>query len=269
MVGQALCQSLSEHEIVTFPKWQMNIGNFDQVKKIRDIDFIVHLAGETDHEYCEANPTNCYYINTIATGNLARLARDRDIPILYLSTASVFDGKKEMPYTMYEEPNPINHYNASKWYGEKMVSPNSKHFIYRAGWMFGGGKCIDKKFVQKVFDKLERGHSEIKVCDDCIGSPTYTNDLALMIKEAISGNLSSGTYHAVNSCGGVSRYEVALKMIEFLGSDCEIIPCKIDDLKSEFPCKRTNYEVLTPSFPWVQTWEQALEGYINAHYKHL
>src|SRR5574343_440542 len=115
MVGKALCTTLSkDYTLVTPTRAQLNIGNFEQVMKFNDVDFIIHLAGETDHEYCEQNPSNCYYINTVGTGNMVRLARTLDIPIVYISTASIFDGTKGMPYTTFDPPNPINHYNTSK-----------------------------------------------------------------------------------------------------------------------------------------------------------
>src|SRR5574343_1214517 len=150
MVGKALCTTLSkDYTLVTPTRAQLNIGNFEQVMKFNDVDFIIHLAGETDHEYCEQNPSNCYYINTVGTGNMVRLARTLDIPIVYISTASIFDGTKGMPYTPFDPPNPINHYNKSKWYGELLTVAHKKHYILRCGWMFGGGQIVDKKFVNK------------------------------------------------------------------------------------------------------------------------
>jgi len=273
MVGTELLSVSSDHEFITLPKWQFNIGNLSQVLNVKkDFDCIVHLAAETDHEYCDANPTQCYFINSIATGNLARLADDRGVHMVYLSTASIFDGKTCKPYTnkrFSARPDPINHYNASKWYGEHFVQQYKSNYILRAGWMFGGGKYIDKKFIQKMFIKLSRGDKEIKVCDDCIGSPTYSVDLVKCILKAVEKKIAPGIYHAVNPCGdGVSRYEVACKMIKYLGSDCKIIPCKIDDLKDEFPCKRTNYEVLETNFPELRSWDLALKDYINDKYRH-
>jgi dTDP-4-dehydrorhamnose reductase len=230
------------------------------------LDAIIHLCAETDHEYCDVNPSNCYYINTVGTANVVMLARELDIPLVYIGTASVFDGKKGEPYESYDVPNPINHYNKSKYFGEIMAREHKKHYILRAGWMFGGGPFIDKKFVNKIITKITRGEKVIRVCDDCIGSPTYTLDLAECVKEVLeSGTYSHGIYHATNKCGkGVSRYEFAQEIVKhFKGVAIE--PCKIDDLKDEFPCKRTNYEVLGTDFN-MRDWKSALKGYIYANY---
>ncbi len=269
MVGTEIEKVWAGHEIITPAKYQLNIGNFDQVMRFKSEkpEFVIHLSAETDHEYCDLNPSNCYYINTIGTANMMRLARDLNIPILYLSAGSVFDGLKNEPYTPEDKPNPINHYNSSKWYGELIVKEYERHFIVRAGWMFGGGPDVDKKFVNKIHQKILRGDKEIMVCDDCVGSPTYTSDLALAIQKAMMFN-KYGTYHFVNESLGVSRYEFACEMIRILGKDVKITQCKIDDLKEEFPCKRTNYEVLRNDSSMMRGWKEALEDYLVKYYRH-
>lgn len=272
MVGTAVCQALKKHDLITPARYQLNIGNHEQVMKYahKNIDFIIHLAAETDHEYCDINPSQCYLINTIATASLTRLARTLDIPIIYLSAASIFDGTKNAPYSPFDVPNPVNHYNSSKWYGELLVQAHHKHYILRAGWMFGGGKSIDKKFVNKIYQKIKFGERRIKVADDCIGSPTYSKDLANVIKHIIESKHPYGIYNCANKSEGVSRYEFAKAIIRFLdiSNTVRIIPCKIDDLKDEFPCKRTNYEVLRNNFSLMRDWKIALKEYINAHYRH-
>lgn len=273
MVGTAIFKTLSGHELLMPEKYNLNVGNVEQVKKfaVGDLDFIIHLAAETDHEYCEANPAQCYFINTVGSGNMTDLARYLDIPIIYISTASIFDGEKQAPYMPNDAPNPINHYNRSKWYGEILVSRWPRNFILRAGWMFGGGPGVDKKFVNKIIAKIDSGAKTIMVCDDCIGSPTYSGDLAKIVDGIFHGDYFFGTRHCVNNCGdGVSRYDFAKEIVAALGKekDVEIIPCKIDDLKKEFPCPRTNYEALGNSFVKdMPDWRESLKEYINAHYR--
>ena len=267
MVGNALKSVLCNYSVLTPSRFELNVGNINQVMKTPKVDFIVHLAAETDHEYCEANPSHCYYVNTIGTANMMRLAKEQEIPILYLSAGSVFDGEKLASYMPFDKPNPINHYNSSKWYAEGIIKSYPRHYILRAGWMFGGGPGIDKKFVYKIFKKIREGQKEIMVCDDCIGSPTYTIDLAKCILNIINlkGSYNHGTYHFVNEGNGVSRFDVAKEIVEILGVSTRIKACSIDDLKEEFPCKRTNYEVLSSSFT-SQHWSEALKSYLENYF---
>jgi dTDP-4-dehydrorhamnose reductase len=127
---------------------------------------------------------------------------------------------------------------------------------------------VDKKFVNKVIEKINRGDTNIRVADDCVGSPTYNIDFAEAIKYIINTG-QYGIYHAPNKSKGVSRYEFAQEVVKAMGVEdkVHIVPCKIDDLKEEFPCKRTNYEVIEPSIE-TRDWKEALKGYINAHYRH-
>jgi len=271
MVGTAVQQVLKDYNLICPKLHELNIANRDQVMEYakKDISGIVHLACETDHEYCEANPSNCYFVNTIGTQNMVDLAKKIGCSIIYVSTASVFDGKKGEPYEPNDKPNPINHYNRSKYCAELMVKAYSQHFILRAGWMFGGGADVDKKFVNKIIKKIRRGDNRIKVADDCIGSPTYALDLADGIKIAIQDlEADYGIYHCVNECGeGVTRYEFAREIVKLMDADVEIVPCSIDELTDEFPCKRTNYEVLASDVK-LRDWRSALKGYIYAHYRH-
>lgn len=274
MVGTALTHTLKKrHDLILPKKHELNVSNLEQVIsfKNKSPDAIVHLASETDHEYCDLNPTQCYFVNTIGTGFMVRLAKMLDIPIIYQSTASVFDGTKHSPYSTEDEPNPINHYNKSKYYAEIIARNYKKHIIIRSGWMFGGGEGIDKKFVAKIIDKIKAGQKRIRVCTDCIGSPTYSYDLADGYKYVIDNLIGTedwGTYNCVNkSNGGVTRYDFAKEIVNILQADVEIVPCLIDDLKEEFPCKRTNYEVLEDGVG-MPFWASSLKGYLYANYRH-
>jgi len=263
-LGTAVRLSLKDFDQVVPKRYELNICNDIQISKY-NADFILHLASETDHEYCDMNPSNCYYVNTIGTANMVSMAKELDIPIIYISTSSVFDGKKRSPYDVDDEPNPINHYNRSKFFGELIALSYYKAYVLRAGWMFGGGESLDKKFVSKIIKKIKQGHNVIKVCDDCIGSPTYSMDMADAIKKIIITKPEFGTYHFSNCSEGISRYEFAQEIIRILKSDVSIIPCSIDDLKEEFPCKRTNYEAIKTSFN-LRDWKSALKGYLYANY---
>lgn len=267
MVGSSLCNTLKSHELITPSKAELNVARLNQIMKFT-ADFIVHLAAETDHEYCDDNPAQCYLVNTIGTGNMTKLAESLGVPIIYLSTASIFDGKKLEPYQSFDQPNPINHYNISKYFGEILCSRYKRHIILRSGWMFGGGSNVDKKFVNKIINKL-KSDNPIKVADDCFGSPTYSVDIAKAIEIICSDDVFRhyGTYNCSNEGGGVSRYEFATEIVKILGVNREIIPCKIDDLKEEFPCKRTNYEVLADDLS-MRPWQEALKEYIDAYYRH-
>jgi len=110
-------------------------------------DYLFHLGAFTDLEYCELHVEETYKTNTLSVENACYIANELKIPLLYISTAGIFDGNKEF-YDDWDKPNPLGHYARSKYAGELFVKENVReHLICRAGWMMGGGPRKDKKFI--------------------------------------------------------------------------------------------------------------------------
>jgi dTDP-4-dehydrorhamnose reductase len=143
------------------------------------------------------------------------IANELDIPLLYISTAGIFDGLQDT-YDDWDDPNPLGHYARSKYAGEKFVVANlRRHLICRAGWMMGGGPRKDKKFVQKLMKQIKDGERELFVVDDKLGTPTYTRDFARNVQILLQKEFW-GIYNMV--CPGItSRLEVAQHLVELLG----------------------------------------------------
>jgi dTDP-4-dehydrorhamnose reductase len=178
-------------------------------------DYLFHLGAYTSLEYCEQHPDDTYATNTLAAENAVHIANELDIPLLYISTAGIFDGAKET-YDDWDQPNPLGHYARSKYMGELFVAENCRRYLVcRAGWMMGGGPAKDKKFIQKLMAQLKSGATELFVVNDKLGTPTYTVDFARNVELLLSTGFW-GVYNMV--CAGVtSRLEVARYLIEALG----------------------------------------------------
>ncbi|MGZ8523318.1 MAG: SDR family oxidoreductase [Chitinophagaceae bacterium] len=145
-------------------------------------DYLFHLGAYTDLEFCELNIDDTYATNTMAVENAVYIANNLSIPLLYISTAGIFDGKKEL-YDDWDQPNPLGHYARSKYMGEKYVQAHAeKYIICRAGWMMGGGPTKDKKFINKLVKQLVAGKRELFIVNDKDGTPTFTIDFARNVK---------------------------------------------------------------------------------------
>lgn len=196
----------------------LDFRDFDSYR--RDVlsfkpDYLFHLGAYTDLEFCELHIDDTYTTNTLSVENAAHIANELRIPMLYISTAGIFDGKKVL-YDDWDEPNPLGHYARSKYAGEVFVRENVRqHLICRAGWMMGGGPRKDKKFVHKIMAQLKAGSRELKVVNDKLGTPTYTRDFAKNVATLLATS-KWGVYNMV--CGGeTSRLEVAREMLSLLG----------------------------------------------------
>lgn len=236
-------------------------------------DYLFHLGAYTDLEFCELHSDDTYMTNTLAVENAVYIANQLEIPILYISTAGIFDGKKDL-YDDWDIPNPLGHYARSKYAGELFVKENAKRYlICRAGWMMGGGPKKDKKFIQKIMKQIKDGRKELFIVDDKFGTPTYTKDFAINVDLLLKKEFW-GLYNLV--CQGVtSRLEVAQEMLNILGlsDSIKINQVPSDYFKKEYFAQRPLSERLIPKklelrgLYKMRHWKVALQEYLNTYYR--
>lgn len=207
-------------------------------------DLILHLAALTDLEDCERRAEEAWRTNALGTENLVLVARDLDVPLVYIGTAGIFDGALDS-YHDFDLPNPLGVYAKSKLHGETVVQRMvPRHFVFRAGWMMGGGVRKDKKFIAKLFRQIASGARVLQVVDDKLGTPTYTVDFA----ETMLRTLRSGYHGLYNmACGGGgSRLDVAREFVRLLGLEDEIVVERVDSshFESEYFAPRPRSEQL-------------------------
>ncbi|MBU0768055.1 MAG: NAD(P)-dependent oxidoreductase [Proteobacteria bacterium] len=192
-------------------------------------DLIINLAALTDLEFCETHPDVAWATNASGQENICAVARDLDCAVVYISTAGIFDGEKEF-YDDFDVPNPISVYAKSKYHGE-VITPKliERHFIFRAGWMMGGGPKKDKKFINKIFKQIKSGKKELFVIEDKLGTPTYTLDFAGQMLKVVESGLC-GLYNMVCT-GEASRYDVAQEFLRYLHLEDKI---KLTIVSSEY-----------------------------------
>jgi dTDP-4-dehydrorhamnose reductase len=254
----------------------LDFRDYDAYKKdVQDFqpDFLFHLGAFTSLEFCELNIDDTYRTNTLAVENAVYIANGLDIPILYISTAGIFDGQKDI-YDDWDQPNPLGHYARSKYAGEVFVEKNShRHLICRAGWMMGGGPKKDKKFIQKIMAQLKQGNKELFIVNDKLGTPTYTHDFANNVKSLIEKELW-GLYNMV--CSGVTgRFEVTQELIKVLGmvDTIKITPVQSDHWEKEYFAKRPSSERLINKklelrgLNQMRDWRICLSEYIEHYYQ--
>lgn len=245
----------------------LDVRDYHEVKKQisqNDYSCVIHLAAETDVDLCEKDPDHAFKTNTLGTQNVALACREKDILMVYISTAGVFgaDGKPG-PFIEFDTPNPANIYGITKLKGEEVVEKFlRKYFIIRAGWMIGG-KQKDKKFVAKI-KKLMQTKKELKVVYDKIGSPTYAKELVIGIWELLKTDYY-GLFHMTN-IGTCSRYEIACEMAKILNKDIKITP--VNSAYFPLPAPRAYSEAMRNMkldlLGWnrMSHWKDALKEYL-------
>ena len=180
----------------------------DRVLRQSAPDAVIHCAAYTAVDAAEENEALCRRVNADGTRNIAKVCRELDIKMIYISTDYVFSGQGERPWEPEDERDPQSVYGQTKYEGELAVQELlEKYFIVRIAWVFG---VNGKNFVRTML-KLSESHDTITVVNDQFGSPTYTYDLARLLVDMVQTE-KYGIYHATNE-GICSWYGARLRHI--------------------------------------------------------
>ena len=225
-------------------------------------DVVIHCAAYTAVDKAEDEVELCAQINHLATKKLAKVCKEIDAKMIYISTDYVFAGSGEDFYEVSDEKAPQNVYGKSKLDGELAVQEIlDKYFIVRISWVFGSN---GKNFIKTMLN-LAKTHDKLTVVNDQIGSPTYTVDLAkLLCDMALSDKY--GVYHATNE-GICSWYDFACEIFKQAGIKINVKPVP----STAFPTKairphnsRMSKKCLDEAgFNRLPTWQNALTKYLK------
>jgi len=287
MLGDAVYSYITKNKIkacftdlCAFEDWlvPLDVRDIDSIEKmVKEYkpDLILHLAAITDLELGEIDWENTIRTNAIGTENVALISKKYNATMVYISTAGVFDGKKDV-YTDSDIPNPINVYGMSKHRGELFCQQFlDKFYIFRAGWMMGGGPKKDKKFINKIYKQVKSGKKELFIVNDKFGTPTYTHDFVRAIFKVIE----TGWYGLYNQVclGETSRLEIAQELVNLLGfkNKIKINSVSSDYFKEDFFVPRPlsekliNQKLIARNICYMRDWRECLKEYVEDFKKDL
>lgn len=268
MVGSYVKEIFGEKEVILTDLPEMDVTDKEKVFAIvskNRPEYVLHLAAETDVDRCEKEVDHAFRSNTIGTQNVALACQECGAVMIYISTGGVFNGKIGAIHTEFDKPDPINQYSKSKYEGEKIVKTLlNKYYIFRAGWMIGGGKARDKKFVGKIIE-LCRTKKDLEIVNDKFGSPTFARDFVSGIKQIIETN-NYGLYHLTNK-GSCTRYDIALELVKLLKVAVNVKPVGSDRFPLPAPRAASeamrNYKLELMGIDPMPVWKESLKKYIN------
>jgi dTDP-4-dehydrorhamnose reductase len=195
--------------VTGMPYVQMDITDAVSVEKVMNQvrpDVMVHCAAWTAVDAAEDEDKKelVRAINATGTEYIARMCKELDCKIVYLSTDYVFDGMGNEPWKPdCKDYAPLNVYGKTKLEGELAVSRLlDKYFIVRIAWVFGRN---GSNFIKTMLN-VGKTHDKITVVNDQIGTPTYTLDLARLLVDMLLTD-KYGYYHATNEGGYISWYD--------------------------------------------------------------
>lgn len=249
---------------------QMDITNSEEVtetiKKVNP-DVVVHCAAWTAVDLAEEseNKDKVMAINVGGTENIARVCKELDCKMVYISTDYVFDGYGTRPWEEdCKDYAPLNVYGESKLMGEKVVSLNlEKYFIVRIAWVFG----VNGNNFIKTMLKVGKKFDTLKVVNDQIGTPTYTYDLSRLLVDMIETD-KYGYYHATNEGGYISWYDFACEIFKQAGYKTKVNPVTTEEYgvskaRRPFNSRLNKTKLVENGFTPLPDWKDALSRYLK------
>jgi dTDP-4-dehydrorhamnose reductase len=275
MLGQDIVRVFEEDgifQVFAYDRGDINIASEESLrKKFDEADPMVAInaTGYNAVDKCESDEIEfelAKKINGYGPGILAKIAKEKGIPVVHYSSDYVFDGEKG-EYSEEDRPCPMSNYARSKFLGEEEIQKNTdKFWLIRTSKLFGnpGKSSMSKRSFFDTMIELSKSNSTLKIVDEEKSCFTYTPDLALETKKMIEEGVPFGIYHVVNE-GACTWYEAAQELFKMTKIEVEAIPVP----SSEFPrpAKRPKSSVLlNTKLKPLRHYTKALKEYLDKNY---
>jgi dTDP-4-dehydrorhamnose reductase len=250
------------------PRREWDISDIPQVELLfEDLrpTLVINCAAYTKVDLAEQEREKAFAANCTGAKNLAIVCQENGAKLVHFSTDFVFDGGSNRPYLPDDATAPLGVYGASKLEGERAIQqvPGLDFTIIRTAWLYGpGGPSFPKTMID-----VARAGKPLRVVNDQIGSPTFTDDLANATLDLIDRE-ARGMYHVTNS-GQTSWFDFARAIFEEWGLKPDLQPTTSAEWKAARPQSATRpaYSVLdlskfeqTVGRP-MRAWREALREF--------
>jgi len=236
---------------------------FSVLSKLKP-DVVINTAAIVKSEWCETNSDACFKVNAYGAQNVAKASAAIGAVSIFISSDYVFDGHKQS-FSENDITSPLNVYGASKLEGEQLTKKsNDRHYIIRTGWLFGVQVSHKGYDFPRLMLKAAREKGQVSVVNDQFGSPTYTYDLSLKIKQLIDVNAPYGIFHITNQ-GVCSWYYFAKEVFSLFGVHTNLVPIHTEESGSKI--RRPVFSVLENrrlkdlNIELLREWKDALADY--------
>ena len=238
----AACAAAGD-EVFAFDREGLDIGSrsaaHNAITSLRP-EAVINCAAWTAVDACEGDPDRALALNGTAVRWLAEASHRAGAHLVQVSTDYVFDGTLDRPYHEWDDTDPQSVYGLTKLIGERealVLGPSAT--VVRTSWVCGRNGSNMVKTVMRLAD----AHPQMSFVDDQIGHPTFTHDLAPVLRRLALDRLS-GVVHATNQ-GACSWYQFAGEVVSAMGKDPAMVqPIATVDLQPARPAPRPANSVL-------------------------
>jgi dTDP-4-dehydrorhamnose reductase len=274
-LGAALARTWSAegNEIIGFNHAALDLVDDSRLRgalEPLDFDVLVNCAALTNVDYCETHEAEAMRINAEAVRTIGQICAAKGRRCLHISTDYVFDGMKREPYTESDPAIPLGVYAASKLAGEHaLLETSDLHLVIRVSWVFGPDR---PSFVDQILQKA-RETDQLAAVANKWAVPSYTLDVASLVRPLLSDVPVGGTLHVCNSgsCTWQEYGQYAIDCAISLGIPLKgrtVAPQAMTDIKA-FVARRPAYTVMSTARLTELTslvprpWQEAVEEHLR------
>jgi dTDP-4-dehydrorhamnose reductase len=273
-LGAALARAYSEEaEVIAFKHADLDLARLDDLRStLAPLSFaaLVNAAALTNVDYCESHPDEALRLNAAAPQVLAEICAGKKARFVHISTDYVFDGESRRPYAEDDPVRPISVYGESKRAGElRVLETNAQALVARVSWVFGPDR---PSFVDAILGKA-RNEEQVAAVADKFSTPTYTLDLAALLRPLLDSSEINGILHLANrgECSWQEYAQWALDCCHQIGLPMQattVNALSLGEMKN-FVARRPvytvlateKYERLTGRAP--RDWHDAVADYVR------
>jgi len=202
-------------------------------------NIVIHCAAIVNIDACEDSVEMATRLHVETTEIMTNYLDANNGRLIYISTDSVFDGKKQDPYSEGDAPNPLNVYAKTKVAGEKATLSIKNGLALRVniiGWTQEGRTSFAEWMLREVIN-----NAILNLFYDVHFSPIHVDKLSLIV-EYIIENPVYGLYHC-GSSDSVSKYGFGVqmaKMFRLSVSNINRVSVESMDFQAERPKNKAN-----------------------------
>jgi dTDP-4-dehydrorhamnose reductase len=262
------CESAGD-DVVATSHTELDISDRDAVHGAVSMlrpDAVVNCAAWTAVDACEGDPDRAFAQNALAVRWLAEGCDNAGARLVQISTDYVFDGLLDRPYTEWDDPSPQSVYGASKLAGEReAMALGGSAAVVRTSWVCSENGSNMVRTIMRLADE----RTELSFVSDQIGHPTFTTDLAPMIRR-IAVERRSGIHHVTNQTA-TSWYGFARDVVAAMGKSPDMVRAiTTDELQPARPAPRPansrldNAVLRTAGIPLLRDYGEPLRETVKA-----
>jgi len=201
---------------------RVDLGSVDHLIRAFEIEqpqIVIHTAGLTSVEKCEAEPNLAKHVNVDIAANVAQACAKLKLPLVHVSTDHLFTGEGSLLDETYPI-SPVNVYGRTKAEAEfRVLEAHPMAMVIRTNF-YGWGTSYRHSFSDTVIKALRSG-KELTLFQDVFYTPILVETAAQTVHDLIDLK-ANGIFHVVGD-ERISKYEFGRKLAQEFKLDVSLI----------------------------------------------